>query len=310
MAELTATVSAKERRTAAMQNRNRNREQRWKNERFSVPYRTDRPTISLSILWFVAVVLAIVLSQWAVAVVAAAVAGVAALQTGHAWAFHAPSDRRVAAGFAALTALSGLAGTFGLGLACVILSFAAFAYSLSGVDHHTPLTDNPATNSPETALPGARTVASQRLQTRPKSQQAALLDFTGILIRSSIPAGLAAGSLVALTGRGIGAAISLVVLVSAYEIGDYLVGTGSANAIEGPIAGIAVLAVAGAALAITQPSPFDGPRAVLFAILTAISCPLGQILGSAILPRGDSWAPGLRRLDSLLIAGPLWLLLL
>ncbi len=302
MAGLTTIVSAKERRTAAMQNRNRVREQRWKNERFAVPYRTDRPTISLSVLWFVAIVLAIVLSQWAVAAVATVVAGVAGLQTGHAWAFHAPSDRRVAAGFAALTALSGLAGTFGLGLACVILSFAAFAYSLSGVDHHV--------SEANTAEIGAQTTTSQRLQTRPKSQQATLLDFTGILIRSSIPAGLAAGSLVALTGRGVGAAISLVVLVSAYEVGDYLVGTGSANAIEGPIAGIAVLAVVGAALAITQPSPFDGPRAVLFAVLTAISCPLGQILGSAILPRGDSWAPGLRRLDSLLIAGPLWLLLL
>ena len=302
MAGLTTIVSAKERRTAAMQNRNRVREQRWKNERFAVPYRTDRPTISLSVLWFVAIVLAIVLSQWAVAAVATVVAGVAGLQTGHAWAFHAPSDRRVAAGFAALTALSGLAGTFGLGLACVILSFAAFAYSLSGVDHHV--------SEANTAEVGPQTTTSQRLQTRPKSQQATLLDFTGILIRSSIPAGLAAGSLVALTGRGVGAAISLVVLVSAYEVGDYLVGTGSANAIEGPIAGIAVLAVVGAALAITQPSPFDGPRAVLFAVLTAISCPLGQILGSAILPRGDSWAPGLRRLDSLLIAGPLWLLLL
>lgn len=307
MAELTTAPTGKERRTAAMQNRNRVREQRWKNERFAVPYRTDRPTISLSTLWFVAIVLAIVLSQWAVAVVAAVVAGIAGLQTGHVWAFHTASDRKVASGFAALTALSGLAGTFGLGLACVILSFAAFAYSLSGVDHRipaaTPSRSNPAASS-------ARGSASQRPQPRPRSQHVALFDFTGILIRSSIPAGLAAGSLVALTGRGVGAAISLVILASAYEIGDYLVGTGSANAIEGPIAGIAVLAVAGATLAITQPFPFDGPRAVLFAVLTAACCPLGQILGSAILPRGDAWAPGLRRLDSLLIAGPLWLLLL
>ncbi len=302
MPELAMRATAKERRTAAMQNRNKVRQQRWKNERYAVPYRTDRPTISLSVLWFVAIVLAIVLSQWAVAVVAVVVAGIAGLQTGHAWAFHAPSDRRVAAGFAALTALSGLAGTFGLGLACVILSFAAFAYSLSGVDHHI--------SGASSAEDGTQKSASPRLQNRPQSQQAALLDFTGILIRSSIPVGLAAGSLVALTGRGVGAAIALVILVSAYEVGDYLVGTGSANAIEGPIAGIAVLAVAGAALAITQPSPFDGPRAVLFAVLTAICCPLGQILGSAILPRGDSWAPGLRRLDSLLITGPLWLLLL
>lgn len=299
-----ASATPKQQRADANQRRNRAREERWKNERYSVPYRTDRPTVTLGVLWFVAISLSVITSQWAVAVVVAAVAGIAGLQTGHAWARHAPSDRKVAAGFAAVMALSGLAGTFGLGLACVILSFSAFAYSLSGVVHR------PSGSESAPPRPGA---SAQTAQSRKASQAAhrdALIDFTGILIRSSIPAGLAAGSLIALTGRGTGAAISLLLLVSAYEVGDYLVGSGSANAIEGPIAGLAALAVVGAGLVLTQPVPFDGPLAVLFSILTAVTCPLGQVLGSAILPRGDAWAPGLRRLDSLLIAGPLWLLLL
>jgi hypothetical protein len=49
---------------------------------------------------------------------------------------------------------------------------------------------------------------------------------------------------------------------------------------------------------------------MLFGILTALSCPLGQLLASALLPRGAAWAPALRRIDSYLLAAPLWLVLL
>ncbi len=257
--------------------RNQDREQRWKSDRYAVPYRMDRPTIGLSVGWFVSIVVAMSISGWLVAAVVVPVAAIAGLQTGHAWSRYVPSDRRVSALFAAVLALSGLAGTFGLGLGVVVLAFAGLAYSHLGVLH--------------------------------KSDQD-VTRFAGVLVRSSLPVGLAAGSLIVLTGRGVGAAIALFLLVSGYEVGDYLVGSGSANAVEGPIAGVAVLAVVGAGLALAKPLPFDGPSAISFSILTAACCPLGQIFGSAILPRGDAWAPGLRRLDSLLLAGPLWLLLL
>lgn len=283
---MTVTANRKQRRQSANQRRNQEREARWRDERYSVPYRTDRPTVTLSLIWFVTILASVMFSQWAVGLVGAVLAGVAGLQTGHTWARYTLSDRRVCAVFAGLMALSGLAGTFGLGVGCVVLVLAAGGYSISGVVQVKPT------------------------RAKPNALRDATVSFVGVLIRSSIPAGLAAGSLVALTGRGVGAAIGLILLVSAYETGDYLVGSGSANALEGPIAGIASLAVVGAGLALAQPLPFDGPQAVWFSVLTAACCPLGQILGSAILPRGDAWAPGLRRLDSLLIAGPLWLLLL
>lgn len=283
MSRLAARRSA---RSEADLRRGQAREDRWKNERFAVPYRTDRPTVSLGVLWFGAVVLAALTSQWLVGLLAALVAGIAGLQTGHAWAQFGPSDRRVASAMAGVVAVCGIAGTFGLGLGTVIVSVGGVAYCYVGVSH-SPL--------PKTA-------------TRSSSPAS---ELCGVLLRSSVPAGLAAGSLVALTGRGSGAAISLLLLVSAYETGDYLVGTGSANAVEGPVAGLAALAVVGAGLVFAQPVPLDtGPKAVTFALLTAACCPLGQLLGSAVLPRGASWAPGLRRLDSLLLAGPLWLLLL
>lgn len=280
----------RERTSRASSKRNQARTDRWKNDRFAVPYRTDRPTISLGILWFVCVIGAIVYSPWLLAAGVAFVAGVAGLQTGHAWAKHVPSDRKAASALAALMAATGLGGTFGLGLGCVLLTLFAMALALA---------TTPDPDSSRSASRAARV-----------SQRDAKIDFAGVVVRSSIPVGLAAGSLVALTGRGIGAAIGLVLLVSAYETGDYLVGTGSANAVEGPVAGIAALAVVGAGLVLAKPLPFDGPRAILFSVLTAACCPLGQVLGSAVLPRGDAWAPGLRRLDSLLLAGPLWLLLL
>lgn len=288
-------VTRKQRRADNNLRRSRAREQRWATERYSVPYRTDRPTVSLGIAWFVVAGACIVTSQWLVGLLAAVVAGVAGLQTGHAWAAHAPSDRRVAAGTAAFVALSGLGGTFGLGLAVTISTVGMLVYSFVGVQHRVRVSDD----------------AQLDRRSRPATRTDLAADFAGILLRSSVPAGVAAGSLVALTGRGIGAALAVLLLVSAYEVGDYLVGTGSDNAFEGPVAGVAVLALVGASLVLAQPDPIDsGPKAVVFALLTAVCCPLGQVLGSAILPRGSAWAPGLRRLDSLLIAGPIWLILL
>ena len=70
------------------------------------------------------------------------------------------------------------------------------------------------------------------------------------------------------------------------------------------------MVVVSAALYIVLPAPFTTDSFPLFVILTAVAAPLGQIAGSAVLPRGDSWAPAVRRLDSYLIAAPLWLLLM
>lgn len=76
------------------------------------------------------------------------------------------------------------------------------------------------------------------------------------------------------------------------------------------MAGIVALSVGAAATYIVLPAPFDTNSFPLFAVLTAVAAPLGQIAASAILPRGAVWAPALRRLDSYLLAAPLWLLLM
>ena len=101
-------------------------------------------------------------------------------------------------------------------------------------------------------------------------------------------------------------AAALVLVVSAYEIGDYLVGSGAKNALEGPVAGAAaVLVVQFAVTAIGLP-PFELPEGLWFAVAAAVLCPLGQLTASLILPSTRAPASALRRLDSLLLLGPMW----
>lgn len=102
------------------------------------------------------------------------------------------------------------------------------------------------------------------------------------------------------------AAVALVLAVSAYEIGDYLVGSGARNALEGPVAGAAAVLVVGSVSGLVA---FGVPDCVLMAALAAILCPVGQLLGSLVLPSRRAPASALRRLDSLLVLSPVWALL-
>ncbi len=104
-----------------------------------------------------------------------------------------------------------------------------------------------------------------------------------------------------------GRTIVLLFLAAAYDVGDYLVGSASANAIEGPLAGIIGVVVMTFAAAVVDPPGFDG-GVWAFGLLAAVLCPLGPLAASAILPRAAAFAPALRRLDSLLLVGPVWLL--
>ena len=64
-----------------------------------------------------------------------------------------------------------------------------------------------------------------------------------------------------------------------------------------------------AAIAVLRVPPFDGGAVFVFGGFAALFCPLGQVAASALLPRADARAPALRRLDSLLLLGPAWPLL-
>ncbi|MGI9596708.1 MAG: hypothetical protein ACR2QK_11140 [Acidimicrobiales bacterium] len=249
-----------------------------------MPYPTDGPKITFGVLWFVLLIGAVLLGSYfddpaisslAIAGVAAPVAGLAGLQTGNAWFPHQPATRGWTAAAAYLTGIAGFYGPWGvvigIAIGLIVLLFYLVLYR------------------------GHRRTASQ------------LFD---VLVRSAIPAGIAVASLAALGSAGTGAQVSLILLVSAYEVGDFIVGSGSSNAVEGPLAGLVALGAVTFLLFLILPAPFDATSILAFAALAGLCCPLGQILASGLLPRGNAWAPALRRLDSYLLAAPLWLVLI
>ncbi len=249
------------------------REQRWARTRLAVPYPTDGPKITFAVIWFAATFGSILYDPIWTGLVTSSVACFAAMQTAQAWFGPSPA-RWWTATASTVVAASGYFGAIGLAGGTLGAFTILGIYMLVADGHHR-------TSGP-------------------------LFD---VLIRCSFPAGLAAGGIVALSRSEQLAAVALVLLVSAYEAGDYLVGSGSHIAAEGPIAGFISLSVMAFVLTTVIPEPYTAGTVVAFAAITGIGALAGQIFASAALPRGVAWAPALRRLDSYIIAAPTWLLL-
>ena len=96
--------------------------------------------------------------------------------------------------------------------------------------------------------------------------------------------------------------------MSAYETGDYLVGSGAGNLYEGPLAGLCALVVLTFIVASLPLSPLSFREVWVFGGFVAVLAPLGQLVASALLPEAGARASALRRLDSLLLAAPVWCL--
>jgi hypothetical protein len=126
----------------------------------------------------------------------------------------------------------------------------------------------------------------------------------GILLLAIVPSAGAA-SMVLVRGDSRASAVVLLLLVSAYETGDFVVGSGASNSLEGPLAGITTTLLVGVPLAMLLVAPFNDAGAPLLAFAAA-ACPLGQIAASGLLPDAGAPAPALRRIDTLLVLGPLW----
>ena len=94
--------------------------------------------------------------------------------------------------------------------------------------------------------------------------------------------------------------------MSAYETGDFIVGSGSSGSVEGPVAGGAAVVVTALAVAALGFPPFGMGEAVVFGVIVAPLAFAGQLAGSLVLPHARAFAPALRRVDSLLLAAPVW----
>jgi hypothetical protein len=127
-----------------------------------------------------------------------------------------------------------------------------------------------------------------------------------VTIRSGYFVALAAAAAVLIDRTDAAALITLVVLVSGYEVGDFLVGTGATNPVEGPVAGIAAVVVLTFAVSVFEFPPFESGSAWVFGGLVAVLAPLGRFAAPILLPRPDARVPALRRLDSYLVVTPIW----
>lgn len=102
----------------------------------------------------------------------------------------------------------------------------------------------------------------------------------------------------------------LFVAVSTYDAGDFLCGAGYATRVGGPLAGVLGVAVVTIVLYVAEPPPFRGTETLWAGAVLAVACPLGQWLASWLLPTARTKAPGLRRLDSWIVAAPSFLVVL
>jgi sulfur-carrier protein len=238
-------------------------------------YDIDGPRIRLGLLWFVVLLAAVALGPWPLAVVMALVAGAAASQTAAAWRRAGLPANAPVAGLAALgMPMAAALGTASLGLASVVVAVLALVTA----------------------------AASRRNRRRHR-----VWAMAGLTLRCGFPVGLAAASLVIIRHQEIGAAVSLVLLVSAYDLGDFLVGTDAATTIEGPVAGIVAALVVAFTLGVFAVPPFVVSSALIFGGLAAVLFPLGQLLATELLPAAAARAQALRRLDSLLLVAPIWM---
>jgi hypothetical protein len=230
------------------------------------------PRVTLGLAWFAVTLGAVALGIAAVTVVFALTAGVAAYQTARAWRERQlRPDPWVAAAGAVLIGVAGAFATQWVGVAVLVLIAAALITAWLRFHHRrSPWAD------------------------------------AGYTMLAALFVGIAAAAIGIVYRYDIGAVVIIVLLVCVYDAGNFLVGAGASNPIEGPLAGgFAVMAVT-FAVAVLRVPPFHGLPAWPFGAAVAVLCPLGQFFASSLLPRADANAPALRRLDTLLITAPVW----
>jgi len=143
-------------------------------------------------------------------------------------------------------------------------------------------------------------VCRLRAPTRAPSRDIALTLAIGV------PIGLAAAAPVIVRHTGIAATVLLLAVICLYDAGAYLIGTGASSAWEGPAAGVAALIPLTIFAEVVLIPPFAGAQPLFLGLLAAVLAPAGPVAASALLGDRNGHAPALRRLDSLLLLGPLW----
>lgn len=167
---------------------------------------------------------------------------------------------------------------------------------------------------PLAAIAGAQAVAAMcaagtvavlvgRLVRAAEGRGRALDDVASTLL-AAFPPGLAAAAPVLVHALGRAEAVVLVAFVLAYDAGAFLAGAEAAGRWEGPLTGAACTVPVTLAVAALLPDRFPGPDPWVLGAVAVVTAPLGPLVARVLVPGGR--APALGRLDSLLVAGPVW----
>lgn len=251
----------------------------WLNT-YTYRQRLGGPRQRLGVMWFLALLAALGLGSFAIALLFAVVAGIAALQASAAWRAKRVRVNNLVAGAGA--ALLPLAAWLGNRAIAVVLLGMVIAALLLGTG---------------TKVAGLSVDVAK-----------ANLPAASATLRSGLFVGLAAAAVVQVHRVDPMAMLYLMSLVCVFDSGDYLIGSGSTRRFAGPLAGLLGCVVLIVAMSAINPAPLtsDGDVRAL-GILMAIGCPLGQMLGSWTLPSARAKAPALRRIDSWLVSAPAFL---
>jgi hypothetical protein len=119
-------------------------------------------------------------------------------------------------------------------------------------------------------------------------------------------AGFAAAAPVLARQLGVVEAVVLLAFVGVFDASNYLIGSGATNPWEGPVAGMAFMAAVTLAVAAVFVPPFRGVSPWLLGALAIVLTPAGPVAATALIGTDGAKVPALRRLDSLLLTGPVW----
>jgi len=244
------------------------------------PPNIEGPRARFGIVWVLAAVPAVYFGAPWVAALYGLHAGIAALQTGQAWRREGYKASRLVAAPAAV--------------AMPVL--AVFSYQAPGVV--------------VMALPVVAMIAALVIPRRRRKLSAAAV--AGATLRGAVPAGVAAMGMVYVARLGPQTGLVFLGLITAYDLGYFVFGAENRSGVPGIVMGaVTSLACTGALVAASiflfKIPPFDGATEEwVFGALIAVLAPLGQLVASLALPTASSWVPALRRLDSYILAAPVW----
>lgn len=249
------------------------------------PPQTQGPRVRVGVLWFFLALAAVTSGRWWTGGLMAALAALAAAQTMRAWAAvltpgatpeERPELRTLPLAAAAGGAAVPLAAAWGTGLAGVVLVVVGIVSGagMARRDDH-----------------GRPTLA------------AALASAT------VLPA-IAASSVVLAVRIDVWAGVAIVVGVSLFDAGSFLLGADASSKWEGPVAGIIGALAVVFTMSTLQVGGIDRLEWWIAGTAMALTCVAGLWVVSWALPSATAWAPAMRRLDAYLVAGPVFVGLL